>query len=224
MKLLVSDYDGTLNFHGKVNEQDLAALNDFYNSGNIISIASSRPFESLHNEVLKFNIPYNLLCCNDGNAIFDKNKLIDINYLNNEELLILRKLLKQLPVGSRIIPCDQYGNETKQNPLYYRIVLDENYIFENFEKIFCSSGLSNDCYLNNGTIFSQRRNKGYATKFAMQKYAIALSNTYTVGDGNNDFSMLKDFNGYSFPWRSQKVKKLSIPIVGSVRDVIERMK
>ena len=77
MKLLVSDYDGTVNFHGEVHKEDVEALSSFKKEGNIISIASSRPFKSLHAEVLENNIPgfvmappveVNALVSNTGNV------------------------------------------------------------------------------------------------------------------------------------------------------------
>ena len=37
MKLLVSDYDGTVNFHGEVHKEDVEALSSFKKEGNIIS-------------------------------------------------------------------------------------------------------------------------------------------------------------------------------------------
>ena len=220
MKLLVSDYDGTINFHGKLNEEDLESLNSFYNQGNIISIASSRPYESLYAEMLRFKIPFNLLMCNNGNAIFDNNGLIDYNCLSLEELIVFRNLIKEFPKNSIVTACDAYGKTTPNYPLYYKVLLGENYAFEKFYQMFCENGLSTDYYLSSGIVFSNKRQKDYATNYALRKYGIEKGEVYTVGDGDNDYLMLKEINGYTFSWGSPKVRKLKLPTVNSISEVI----
>lgn len=224
MKLLVSDYDGTINFRGSIKDEDLESLKRFYNQGNILSIASSRPYESLHNEMMIFKVPFNLLICNNGNAIFDNNGLVDFNSLNIEELIAFRKLLKDLPKNSKITAYDAYGRNAPNNPLYYRIILDNNYDFESFYQMFYECGFDADYYLNNGIVFSGKREKAYATKYAIEKYGIKSDEVYTIGDGDNDYEMLKDYNGYTFSWSSPKVKELKLPVVNSISEVINGMR
>ena len=221
MKLLVSDYDGTVNFHGEVHKEDVEALSSFKKEGNIISIASSRPFKSLHAEVLENNIPFDLLVCNNGNTIFEGTRLIYQNHLNLKELKALRELLKNLPRGEQL-SCDAWGRNSF-NPIYYQITLFNNYPFEYLEELFSKNGFATDYYLNSGIIFSKTFQKNDATRYMLSQYGIDDTMAYTIGDGDNDYEMLRDFNGYTFPWCSQMVRKLNLPTVNSVSEVVQRI-
>lgn len=221
MKLLVSDYDGTVNFRGEVHSEDIDALKSFKSEGNIISIASSRPFKSLHAEVQRFNIPCDLLVCNDGNAIFEGDRLINQNRLNLDELKCLRELLRGLPQG-QIIPLDAFGVNSF-DPVYYQVTLNNDRPFEEYDEMFRRNGFSTDYYMNAGMIFSNRRGKNDATRYLLDKYGIDSTQAYTVGDGDNDYSMLEEFNGYTFSWCSERVRSLSLPRVNSLGEVVGRI-
>ena len=224
MKLLVSDYDGTINFHGKINKEDYISLQRFYEEGNILMISSSRSFLSLYSEMLKYNIPFSLLCCNNGNAIFKDNKLIDVNNLTKKELLDMYDIFTSFPTNSKFIKYEAFGNIVIDNPLYVKTILSQETAFESYNEQFIEKSLATDYYLNEGIIFSNRRQKDYAVRTVMRNYNIDKQNVYTIGDGDNDYEMLEGYNGYTFPWQSSKVKQLKLPVVNSVSELINNLK
>ena len=90
MKFLVSDYDGTLKsdiYNLKIN---ISAINEFRKKGNHFAIATGRNYESIKNEINKYNIKYDYLITNDGAITFDRFD----NILNVE--MIDSLLLKEL--------------------------------------------------------------------------------------------------------------------------------
>lgn len=73
MKMVVSDYDGTL-FNGKQSLIDnIEAIDSFRKNCNLFVIATERSFPSIKKEINFYNIPYDYLICNNGSVIFDNN-------------------------------------------------------------------------------------------------------------------------------------------------------
>src|SRR5574344_1034320 len=94
MKLLVSDYDGTLKPDIKNLYLNIEAIKRFKEKGNTFMISTGRSFVSIKKEITKYNIPYDFLSCNDGAILFDNNDNILYKNIIEKELLIL--LLEQL--------------------------------------------------------------------------------------------------------------------------------
>ena len=224
MMLILSDYDRTINFSGKINSCDIAAFEEFMKQGNIVAIASSRNYESLYYDIKNHNISYNFLCCNNGNAIFNQSELLDFNSLNSNELSTINQFIPRFPENTLVYPCDAYGFINYTNPVFIKIFLPEHEDFEQYVQHFSINGIETDYYKNYGLLFSKTRDKSYAGLFISELCKIPQSNIYAVGDGDNDFTMLQNFNGYSFPWGSAKIKQLDIPIVDSVACMISDIK
>ena len=96
MMLILSDYDRTINFSGKINSCDIAAFEEFMKQGNIVAIASSRNYESLYYDIKNHNISYNFLCCNNGNAIFNSyvSSIVESSFIASHVWLITDGLLE----------------------------------------------------------------------------------------------------------------------------------
>lgn len=71
MKLLASDYDGTLKFGDLINEEDLQALKDWKEAGNLFAIATGRSEGSIFKEAEQFGLPVDYFICNNGGMVFD---------------------------------------------------------------------------------------------------------------------------------------------------------
>ena len=94
MKCVISDFDGTL-FCDDLNE-NLNSINNFVNDGNIFIIATGRTYESIKNEVNKYNIPCSYLICSDGSCIYDKeNNLIYSNYFSDNQKNNITEIIKE---------------------------------------------------------------------------------------------------------------------------------
>lgn len=71
MKLLATDYDGTLKFGGNVLQADLDAINRWREAGNLFAIVTGRSKESISGETDEFNIPVDFYVTNNGGMVFD---------------------------------------------------------------------------------------------------------------------------------------------------------
>ncbi len=96
MKLLATDYDGTLKFGGSVMDADLDAIRRWREAGNLFVIVTGRSKESISAETEGFNIPVDYYVTNNGGMVFDNkdNALlsttldtitaIDLMYISHE--------------------------------------------------------------------------------------------------------------------------------------------
>lgn len=79
MKILASDYDGTLNVGGTVSKENIEAIQKWRAAGNLFGMVSGRNLGSLKKFMEKDNVPYDFLVgCNgavitdaEGNAVGD---------------------------------------------------------------------------------------------------------------------------------------------------------
>lgn len=53
MKILISDFDGTLFINNEVTEEAIAKISDFRKKGNIFIISTARNFSTVKKECLK---------------------------------------------------------------------------------------------------------------------------------------------------------------------------
>lgn len=73
MKLLATDYDGTLKFSDSVLDSDIEAIKDWREAGNLFAIVTGRSKESITRELNDFNIPVDYYVTNNGGMVFDAN-------------------------------------------------------------------------------------------------------------------------------------------------------
>lgn len=71
MKIICTDYDGTLN-HGGITEKKLEAIRKWQEKGNLFCIVSGRQKE-FYEEITEKNIPIDFLLANNGAVITDKD-------------------------------------------------------------------------------------------------------------------------------------------------------
>jgi len=218
-KILISDYDKTLNFNG-VSKSDIKQIEKFVNAGNLFVVASSRNYPSLESQMEAYNIPYSYLSCNNANCIFDQSsRLLSVNYLTEEE----KALIQNLGIDPRLMTSkNAYGCDDLRNVLYYYITLSKNQDFgEEIIPLIKNLDIQADYFMNMGYLFSSEREKDYTCDFFRQRHQIAEENVFTIGDGSNDVTMLSRFNGYTFPWGVTKAKEASLGEVESVGKFIE---
>lgn len=73
MKLLASDYDGTLKFGETLDKSDLSAIRRWKEEGNLFAIVTGRSKNSIFNEAAAHDIPVDYFVTNNGGMIFDSN-------------------------------------------------------------------------------------------------------------------------------------------------------
>lgn len=73
MKLLASDYDGTLKYLDHVTQQDLDSIQRWKDAGNLFVMDTGRSMESILEEANKYGIPADYYITNNGGMLFDKD-------------------------------------------------------------------------------------------------------------------------------------------------------
>lgn len=71
MKILASDYDGTLKYMDHVTEKDIQSVQNWKNSGNLFVIDTGRSMESILEETKKYHLPVDYFITNNGGMLFD---------------------------------------------------------------------------------------------------------------------------------------------------------
>ena len=75
MKILASDYDGTLRTEELVAEKDIEAIARFRKAGNLFGIVTGRSMESLQKEIERNGFTYDFIITNNGGVIYDGDGL-----------------------------------------------------------------------------------------------------------------------------------------------------
>ena len=132
-KLLVSDYDKTLkvNYDFKndlLMKINVKAIKKFLSEGNVFMLNTGRAFDSIKDEIIKNNIPYSYLACNDGTLLLDNKdrllKMYDItNPLYNYEYLVTtfntKKIDYTIDGGYIVLSQDTFANNPNIADKYY---------------------------------------------------------------------------------------------------------
>ena len=196
MKLLVSDYDGTLN----PDKDNLWKLDlnlhtvDEFREENHFMIATGRTFKSIKEEIKKYNIGYDYLSCNDGAVLFDKNdNILFYHKIEREILLPMTAELHELKNVKNIYLYGPYDEELYYDNICELFVRSKTLGNSNIKRIVSKYPVVLDHfgYFNYIKSFTS---KALSVEFV--SYQNDYSDIITVGDGRNDLDMLLEYDGY----------------------------
>ena len=195
MKLLVSDYDDTIEisplFKGTyIPRGTISNIRDLIHDGNKFMIATSRPYDSIMKEVKGYNIPYSFISTLNGCVVHDdKNKVVFSKGTCDLNVAELYKLYSCIENIEEI--------KDKDKVLYY---IFRTKLLKNPEKLF-------DDLKNNGFDVQSRflrtynfvhpsSNKIDSIKAVQELLGIADNNIITVGESKADLEMIKAYYSY----------------------------
>lgn len=234
MKLLVSDFDSSF-YTDDVNIlKNVLELNKFKNN-NLFMLSSGRSFNSLKKMCLKYNISYDYLSCADGSILYDKDDKIVVKYNLNESILTKFLSLKDLVNFLEIqysYPDDYYNKYLNNDIIGCNIVVENNNITDEFvnkynelkEKfknydflVYDHTGITYFCLKNKGI------NKSTTIKYLEDLLNLDKNNIYTVGDSENDYYMLKNYNGYYIGIVNDRIKNVCIKSYNQVYELLAEL-
>ena len=215
MKLLVSDYDGTIYDTDCIKDtrKNIDAIKRFKDNGNLFSIATARIYPSIKSQTEKFKIPYDYLICCNGGCIFDKNdNLIYSNPIDEDKIKIIIKYLESLNYLKEYKLLNPFGkNTTNTNDVhqiyiqvYFKNTLDILKIQKELSPLL-HYGILHIAY------FYKHTKKSDGIKFIQELEQIKQNDIYTIGNGNNDIDMLQEFNGSRVPFSYPKLVLNNFP-------------
>lgn len=226
MRLLATDYDNTLKTNIKNFKINLDAINKFMEQGNKFVIITGRSFEQIQPEIIKYNIKYDYLVCNNGLIIFDKNnKIVKCKLLPINDINFIYTTLSKFPNLKKI---EAYTYTTTTTEL--------NEILE-FHGEFTNKSSATDyrnklmyarkhlyCYQDNNHIYiSLNTNKANALMFIQKLEKMQKESIYTIGDDLNDLDMLLYFNGYKMLKSNNKLLFKGIPTIKDVHSLVKKI-
>lgn len=118
MKLLASNYDGTLCYGKHVMEEDSQAIRQWQANGNLFTIVTGRAKESLDKYLKKDGLYPDYIVTNNGSVIFDKDgNEIESNFLDYITALDVMYIAKQTDgVVSYVVNDGRHRHRIIVNP------------------------------------------------------------------------------------------------------------
>ena len=224
MKLLSSDYDGTLNVFEYDIHLNLAYIRRFMREGNIFVLNTGREYNRIMPEIEKFNIPYNYLSCTDGNLILnDQNEIIYQTSMHDDISQMVFDLSQKFP-SIKLDPIMYNGSI-----LEYQLVTTEitEKLLLTLEKICLLYNLCYKTFHIGKKLYVYIGHRDITKSTAIERIIdfekIEKCDIFTVGDDMNDFEMIRDYNGYTFPWGREALKKISCGECHSVADLVKKI-
>ena len=226
MKLLVTDYDGTMYYEKqdlKTLRENIEALKQFKKQ-NMVVIATGRPFTSIKKEIDTYDIPYNYIISSNGACLFDQdNSPIYTQTIKQEIIQKTVAYLQKLPYISKIKLIDIYGNETNNLEnviqIYVEIKISGIYELKRIKQEL--EFLDNNQFFNMCYFFNQT-DKIDGIKRIQELHNIESKDIYTIGNDTNDLLMLKEYNGYRVPYSYPRIILERLPKT-SVKKLVHKI-
>ncbi|MBR3840138.1 MAG: HAD family phosphatase [Erysipelotrichales bacterium] len=249
MKILCSDFDGTLAIADTVSKDTIKAIKDFQRVGNLFGIVTGRSLKSLEPNIAKYDIHPDFLILSNGaliikdgksivNGKIDKDVINQIIRIANEHRITsvslsdgihheIQPTKTRLSLGALVLKIG--------NALYMKSTKVD---FENIVAIYLKDFDKNRCSRVGEAILNELKdyvelkiNAGInvditahniTKESAIYKLKDEFPNAmiYTVGDSLNDVGMIKAFYGYAMKNGNDAVKQVAKKQVKSVAEAI----
>lgn len=235
MKLAASDYDGTLLRHGEISREDLEAIRAWRAEGHIFGLATGRDLNMTRCEVEKRKIPFDFLICNTGASIYDQDYIpLHLSALparaaaevldhpaaqGSRYFLISRGGRTYINVwsceswlaglGLELTPIEE--PEARRMVGIHQIGLEFDTVEEAREKagqfnrdfgIYMTSHQSGICV----DLVPAGVDKGTGLALLMELKGWQPEEVLTIGDSENDLSMLSQYHGFAIEGSREEVR------------------
>ena len=240
MKIIASDYDGTLNHHG-VSEADKLAIQKFRAAGNKFGLVTGRDLEQamwVIFDLKKANLELDfVLCCTGGILLTCDGEIVSAKkqktgeYIN--ELLNYARTLKlgTFRVSNELLVCfADPRDHIKQDFSAISELTQANAWFGDEEDAKKFVSFVEEKYNDKISIFRNGGSidmppLGTSKVSGIYDYAKGFDNPkiYTVGDNVNDIPMLVEFEGYAVSNARDEVKAIAKHQCDRIANMIEEI-
>lgn len=250
MRLIATDYDGTLGDFDGVPQENIQAIEAWRAAGHKFGLATGRGPDMLMRELVRSKIPYDFAICSSGAAIYDQDfKQVYKNGLDNT---VLKDLLDHPAVqasmhcafipddGVRILVLDQNTWYLKAKLPYKMIDWAEARACRDLQQLSLSYTSKEEAFKWSRQLESDFKgqvqafqnsislditafgvSKASGVENLLQHFGWQPERILTIGDGENDLPMLMKYRGYSVPNACQSIRDAQIPLCNSVAALIE---
>jgi HAD superfamily hydrolase (TIGR01484 family) len=238
MKIIASDFDGTINYNGKVSDEDKEAIKEFRKAGNKFGIVTGRDVDLAQwiKQENGFEFDF-VICCTggvikdgDGKIIYAKKGKVDTFFYDLIEKA--RELGSNFfAIGDVLLKC--YIDMSGQIPIQLDAIKEFTHANVGFPKE------------ENATIFAKFVKDNYSDKISAYQngwhvdmppvgiskvtgvyaYASLFDNPeiYAVGDNVNDLPMIEEFNGFAVSNAKEEVKAKAKHQCNRICDMIKTL-
>lgn len=250
MKILASDYDGTLRTEEMVDCNDIHAIQEFRKAGNLFGLVTGRSMESIQKEVEVNQIEFDFIVANNGGVIYDRDfHQLQCLYMDFNKALDIIAYIKTLDCVSYVINDGFYR---------YKFSVDENQIDHKYGNMADTSEREEDI-LDRGKIsqlvislndallaeeiarYINANFIGYAIAyvnvhcvdivpagvskadglyFIEQHMGLNHDDVYVIGDSFNDISMIEEFHGCAMAHARSAITSLAEHVFISMEECI----
>ncbi len=226
MKILASDFDDTIYFEDdrSKTEKNINSIRKFIQNGNLFCIITGRNYSSLKWFLIEEKIPYSYLICEDGAKLFNNmDYSFDTTLLDKEEIEIIIPILEKYHYHYYL---DDGYNETNNYNDSVKIVVEcsdieeQSKIIENV-KSHCDVHIYASRYHVN--IIHKSVNKEVALRKLIKEESLNINDLYVIGDNENDYEMLKAFQGGVIKKHHLLLDELNKKEYDSLSDFIEEL-
>lgn len=225
MKILASDFDKTLYVENEeILKRNINAVRDFISKGNIFCIITGRNYSDIKIELIKYDIPYSYLICQDGAKIFNNvDYCIQTEPLSPEKVLASQKILKEN--NCKFYLDDGYNETTNINDCVKVVGIPNTReeglrILEELKKELDIYAYVSTEHIN---IIDIKVNKCSSLITLLQLENLSKENLYVIGDEINDLEMLTTFNGAIMKNHNQVLNNLNKKEYENLYEYIEEL-
>lgn len=243
MKIIASDYDGTLN-HGGIDDKKRETIKEWREKGNKFGIVSGRITDDLLRIYKKDKLELDfLLACNGAVILTTDGKILKEDRIDGDILKPILDFIFSLGADWAVIQSDrsyiidENDNDRLPDEFTRKTLPDLKYfnqvstILEDEEEALMVTNAIKEQFgdklnpLQNGRcidIVSSRINKAKGLYDYLELVGGKYEDMITVGDNINDTHMIKEFRSYAMANGVQSIKDLADYEIESVIELIER--
>lgn len=242
MKLFVTDYDNTLYVNDEEIKETIEELKRIRNKDIKVVIATGRPIGSIKNEVLKHGIPFDYLSCADGSLIYDdKYNLIQEYKMENDIVSEIPKLVSNVTYEEMQYSYTtgyEKGLDLSRSISSVNVAIFENCItkelqnkWNNLKEKYPNYSFLTYKHFHTPTrsyiyflcIKSKGVSKSKSVEFLKNYLNIKEKDIFVIGDSDNDYEMIRDYNGVCVEGAADSIKEISSCIYEKISDYLKEL-
>ena len=243
MKIIASDYDGTLN-HGGIDDKKRNAIKEWCEKGNKFGIVSGRITDDLLRIYKKDKLELDfLLACNGAVILTTDGKILKEDRIDGDILKPILDFIFSLGAdwaaiqSDRSYIIDENDNDRLPDEFTRKTLPDLKYfnqvstILEDEEEALMVTNAIKEQFgdklnpLQNGRcidIVSSKMNKAQGLYDYLELIGGKYEDMITVGDNINDTHMIKEFRSYAMANGVQSIKDIADYVTEGITELIER--
>lgn len=250
MKLVGTDYDGTLCINHQVSDKNLQAIHNFRKQGHYFGIVTGRSPESIFQEIKRWGLELDYLIANNGGVIFNQEmQLIKSTWIDFDRALEIIDYIRTCDCVSYVINDGYYRAKVVVNPKLEDKKYGKTTGFKSADEILSNKRIAQlvislhddhnakeiQEYINTHfqdvaiaytnincvDIAPVGISKAEGLRFLANHFKLNEEQIYTIGDAMNDFPMLTAFHGYCVNNASDELKEKIGCVVEDVAELLE---